>query len=316
MKKNYVLASLILFCCVQITNAQPYQSIFGDTTTQFNIFIPRQAIKCQMSDFDPELGEGYTGYMFFRKGNDTIINEQIYQIGETTEGPEYSYVREDTLQGKVYIYAPRCNEEYMICDMSLNIGDTFYFHRCRYNGTEYAIEPDGYMIADSITNIAGKKVIYFDMYAGYSSYPPYENNKVFFMEGVGSIFGPLEWHTAYVGGSNILLCIHKDEELVYIRNPESSYQCDYQCIGEGINEHTKNKLHIYPNPVFTEFHIQSDLINLDEVFIYTIQGQYVRHIKIQEEFQKINIAHLHAGIYLLKVKDTQGNIRVEKIVKL
>jgi len=30
MRKIYLLTSLILFCCAQMVNAQPYQSIFGN----------------------------------------------------------------------------------------------------------------------------------------------------------------------------------------------------------------------------------------------------------------------------------------------
>lgn len=92
--------------------------------------------------------------------------------------------------------------------------------------------------------------------------------------------------------------------------------CEYYFCGYNVNEVMINHIKIYPNPVSTEFYVQSDEIILDEVFIYTIQGQFINHIKLQEYSQKINIATLQAGIYLLKVKDMQKNIYTMKLIKL
>jgi len=305
MKNNYLLTSLILFCCVQMANAQPYQSIFGDSTTQFNVFVPCMSMKSICDGYDDELMEGYTDLVFFRRGNETIINDQTYQIGNVHDSEVITYLREDTLSGKIYSYFPRCNEEYLVCDLSLNVGDTFYFYRCTYSGTEYSF----YMIADFVTYLDGKKVIYFETIFGIG------NQKVFFMESIGSMLTFFNSSICDLEFS-LLLCAYKDEELFYIRNPESLYGCVYNCMGTNINEYSKNKLQVFPNPVNNEFHIQSDKIHLDEIFIYTIQGQCVKHTKIYEEYQKINIASLPAGIYLLKAKDIQGNIFTAKLIKL
>ena len=307
---NFLLFQIILLFGIFTAKAQPYPSIFGTEKTQFNIFVPCMGMKGIVEDcIDPELGEGYTKHISFRQGNDTIINNITYQIGAIPySGGIFhdAYIREDTLTGKIYSYFPKCNEEYLVCDLSLNVGDTFYVHKCTYLG----IQPDGYMIADSVVTVKGKKVIYFNAYAGYG------NHKVFFMEGIGSIFGFLENMYECRLKFNVLLCVHKDEELVYIRNSESSYDCDYNCMFSSVNENTKSKLSVIPNPVSNEFYIQSDLINIDEIFIYNFQGQCVSQIKLKEEFQKINIAALNTGIYLLKAKDIRGNIYTTKIIKL
>jgi hypothetical protein len=177
----------------------------------------------------------------------------------------------------------------------------------------------GYMIADSVTYLNGKKVIYFgNIYLsdGVLWVSSIEPHKFFFQEGIGSIF-PF----GYIQGTgdidfSLLLCLHQDEDLVYIRNPESLYQCDYDCMLGSIDEHRKNKLHVYPNPIYTEFYVQSDEIVLDEAFIYTVYGQCVTHIKLHQELQKINIADLQKGVYFLKVTDIHGNIYSTKIIKI
>ena len=86
MKKllqNLALFScLFLLCCGNKANAQPYQSIFGDSITQFNVFVPCMDVKAAFDEYDPELGERYTQAVFFKRGNDTIINGETYQIGK------------------------------------------------------------------------------------------------------------------------------------------------------------------------------------------------------------------------------------------
>lgn len=104
-----VMAIAIIIVCrhnVQL-QAQPYQSIFGDSIAQFNVIIPFMSLKTIKSGED--LGEGYTNYSIIRKGNDTLINGYIYQMPENnglTPGfnEDNGYIREDTVSGKIYIY--------------------------------------------------------------------------------------------------------------------------------------------------------------------------------------------------------------------
>jgi len=317
MKKNYLLSSLILFCLVQTTIAQPYQSIFGDST-QFSVFVPFLYWKAQMNnDYDPELVEGYTEHFFFKRGNDTIFNGKTYQTGNSDgnnngicdEDNRFVYVREDTVNGKIYSYFPRCNEEYLVCDLSLHIGDTFYLYKCGWDGTEY----DRYMVADSVTYLEGKKVIYFrDIYAGYQ-----ENIKVFFMEGIGTIFGPSSHRCAYHGFMKVLLCVHKNDNLVYIRNPESAYGCDYNYSIGGVKEYPNNKLHIYPNPVHFSFQIKEiDNFQNQTVSIYNIYGQLVKREQILNKDHIFHIGNLCKGVYMVNISENNRIVATCKLTKL
>jgi len=170
------------------------------------------------------------------------------------------------------------------------------------------------MIVDSIYSVDGKKIINFDgpykgnnnIYGYFFHYLP----KFAFIEGIGPNYGPFD----QIWEERMLLCTYKDNNLIYVQREDLG--CKYDNVGGSVNEVKFDKIKIVPNPVSNEFHIQSDEIILDEVFIYTILGQCVNHIKLQGDSQKINITTLQAGIYLLKVKDIQGKISTTKLIKI
>ena len=67
---------------------------------------------------------------------------------------------------------------------------------------------------------------------------------------------------------------------------------------------------LYPNPV-------NDILNIDtkeevlSVEIFALQGQKV----MSSKQNKINIAELPAGIYLVRIEDVNNNIATKKIIK-
>jgi len=311
------IACLILFCCVQMANAQPYQSIFGDNTTQFNVFVPCLSVKSMCDGYDDELGGGYTKHISFNQENDTIINGQTYKIGNIPgSGVIFfdAYVREDMLTGKIYSYFPRCNKEYLVCDLSLHVGDTFYFNKCTYSDTI----PDGYMIADSVTYFEGKKIIYFKDIIQMNPYLwiPF-SDKIFFMESIGSTFVFFDSSDGCGEGFNLLLCAYKNNDLVYIRNPESSYGCDYNCMGSNINEYSKNNLHAYPNPAYSTFQIKGiDDFQNYTVSIYNMYGQLIMQKQIVNENDIIHIENLSKGVYIVNLSSKNNVVTTSKLIKL
>jgi len=311
MKKFYLLTSLILLCCVQMANAQPYPSIFGEEKTQYNI----------LEHFTPWKQTPLTAQTkVFYIEKDTIFEEQLYkkitEKGMFFNNQYYLGVREDTIAGKIFLYGKYFGE-ILVCDFSLSLGDTFFFpqYDLLYPYNHGLSNTNGFMIVDSIYFIDKKKIITFS-----GPYTIWENivyeysseyiTKFTFIEGIGPNYGPFD----LVWEERMILCIYKDNDLVYIQREDLG--CDYNNIGGSVNERELDRIKIIPNPVSNEFHIQRDLTDLDEVFIYTIHGQYVSHVKLQKDSQKINITMLQAGIYLLKAKDIQGNIYTTKLIKL
>lgn len=133
------------------------------------------------------------------------------------------------------------------------------------------------------------------------------------MEGIGPIFGPSGW----IGpsGLNIVLCVHKDEELVYIRNPESAYGCVYSYRPGGINEHSKNNLLVYPNPVTEKLTIKNDEFKITHLQMVDIWGRTIVELIPQGESQiTVDMSAFISGIYLIHA-NVNGSIITEKIVK-
>jgi hypothetical protein len=65
---------------------------------------------------------------------------------------------------------------------------------------------------------------------------------------------------------------------------------------------------VYPNPAKNMLHVEG--VGLTQVEVFNIMGQSV--MKINENFETINIGHLQNGIYFIRIKTTEG----EKTVKL
>lgn len=80
--------------------------------------------------------------------------------------------------------------------------------------------------------------------------------------------------------------------------------------GESIN---KKAIQIFPNPVDTSFKIilpEGQLAESLEVF--NLNGGKVKEVK---DINNINMSGLSKGIYLIKVKDTNGNFYIKKMIK-
>ena len=78
-------------------------------------------------------------------------------------------------------------------------------------------------------------------------------------------------------------------------------------IPDGVQEHGK-EAKVYPNPAKNMLHVEG--AGLTQVEVFNIMGQSV--MKINENFEAINIGHLQNGIFFIRIKTTEG----EKTVKL
>ncbi len=71
---------------------------------------------------------------------------------------------------------------------------------------------------------------------------------------------------------------------------------------------------IKPNPV-NDFVNIGMTVTMDEVSIYNSRGQIVRNEKVNSSSIRMDLSNLPAGVYIVKIKTTQGII-TEKILKL
>lgn len=69
----------------------------------------------------------------------------------------------------------------------------------------------------------------------------------------------------------------------------------------------------YPNPAKTFFYINEENSNIKSISLYSISGQKIKEEKFVSN--EINISELSRGIYYYKIKYSDDNIKVGKIIK-
>ena len=231
---------LLIFCCNTLTKAQPYESVFGKDTTQWNVVY-------HIPDLFPTL--------IFKAYGDTLINKQKYMpvyMGDYYNPLKlYGYFKEDINVGKLWFRGLDGQEE-LFMDLSLAKNDSFYF------GLR---EPLLYTV-DTVYYKSGKKYISFQ-----TNYP------ILFIEGIGpfNMFFSIQ-----VGHPDFaqIRCKEKDNVLVFINSDSGT------CLDTitGINNIRNESFKIYPNPVSVELFIQPTS-NIKEAYsleIYSLKGERIK----------------------------------------
>lgn len=284
---------------VNSMNAQ-YQSLFGSNNASWNI------VKGNL------WGSGTDSLYTV---SDTVINGKTYKkiayqdITETPSFPLVGFLREDSTQGKAWFFNSADTTEYLIMDLSLNWGDTFYM------GGSWNSIP-GYFPVDSIWTSLGRKHVRVDHYI------PWFNNgvsdKLIFIEGVSTNIG-IAYQTFDIMNFPFLLCSHKDGLPIY-QNDDSVLNgaCVYTTVG--INEELNvSNIKLYPNPSSNHLMIENLGQQKSKVVIElrTIDGKIAITQKASS-FEKImvNTTELPAGIYFVMVKDAEQTLTTQKWVKM
>ena len=259
---------------------------------------------------------------------DTLsINGILYQyFNPNYGGYGEGYVREDTMTGRIYRYMPNSEEEFLICDMTLNVGDTFklpvfgYYHWYSEEGCD--------IIVKQIDTIAGRKIIEFYNISNpsYSHFYPDENGwphgveayyrskniYLKFIEGVGPIYGPLGYVNSLEPYLGVVLCVQRDDSLYYMT---SELLGCFQ-FGVKINEFESQIINIYPNPTNDFIRIEiSDEKTGGKLFIMNSIGMVVYQENLQKNPIKLNISHLPAGFYSI-LYETSKERSVSKFIKM
>ena len=269
----YTLLALLLMTGGVTMKAQEYESYFGADSTRLNVL--QYCIDWVT-----------TGYMEINTADTVHINGHDY-LHATPRGFFFEnaelYFREETSTGRLYRYFPMIDEEeVLLCDMSLTVGDTFY--QISNWGMAHP------SVVESVSFENGRKVIRFAL-------PVYPwHDALTFREGIFPNNFPIGY-LDYFDCENNLLCEYKDGEQVF-ENPE--YNTCY--IDEtSVQEQDLQHISLYPNPAKETVLIEG--AKAAEVQVYNVFGQLVKTVKDSHE---INMAGLPQGVYLLRIADTEG----------
>ncbi len=276
----YTLFALLLMAGGVTMQAQEYESYFGTDSTRLNVL---QYCIDWVS----------TGYMEINTADTVYVNGHDY-LHATPRGFFFEnaelYFREETSTGRLYRYFPMIDEEeVLLCDMTLTVGDTF----------EYTDEWETHQaVVESVSFENGRKVIRFAPIYDY-----YYHDVLTFREGIFPNNFPIGY-LDYYDCENNLLCEYKDGEQVF-ENPE--YNTCY--IDEtSVQEQGQQQVSLCPNPAKGKVIIEG--IQPAEVQVYNALGQLVKTVRGMNE---IDIEGFAEGVYLLRITDADGRSHAARV---
>lgn len=287
MQKIY----LFLIICLlsnRLVNAQPYESIFGETSTSWNIYE-------EIAD----AGDTHLLHIY----NDTTFNGFSYKY--VTDDYEFNsgYLREDTMEGKVWFYSPETELEYLIMDLSLAVGDTFYID----SNTETGL----FALVDAVFFLDDKKHIHLNFPLIYG------NDSLEFIEGMGTNAGIYFPYNYYEYFNIYLLCAYKDDIQTY-SNSYFDGICEYNWTYTENMLQQKPSLSVFPNPCSDVALIKFNNIqkNNFRCVIYNSSMQIVYERKdISDDHFVFNKGNLNQGIYFISLSNQETSITGSFVLK-
>lgn len=299
MKKIITIFALL---CALIPARAQYESFFGGESWEYAMaFVPNM----YSTEYDPNLLGCVSEFYRFYATDTVSLNGYTYYY---CIAPNNYKLREDTTKGQMYVYDG--NTEILLCDMSLNTGDTFILSVPHPSGLPFAWHNIS-MTADSVTYINGKKNIHLtgDPYYMPFFYGSY-NFSLRFMEGIGPMYGINPYIPFVLRG---LMCLHKDDTLYYMTHPDVG--C-YQNVVT-VPDYPDEFLTVYPNPsdwqVVLSFSTEKEIRG--SVMVRDILGRICFRTTVTSSTEILNIGNLSPGVYTLTFIDQQNRKITKKIVK-
>lgn len=210
----------------------------------------------------------------------------------------YGFIRDDTINNKVYAiqiydsgFCPS-NEEYLMFDFSVNVGDTVVF--CLY--------PDFYdYIIVSINSgvFLGFDTRFFSNSWDYS-----------YLEGMGSVFGLFEEMFIPVKSKN-KRNLYSTSLYYYCRETP----CDLLVTVPKI--YSTSILNVFPNPTNNTLHFNINSPSIgDAIILMNMQGKQIKKIDIQSTTKDnvFSVTSLTPGLYVVLVLNKNSIIEKHKII--
>ena len=324
-----------------------YMSFFGDSTWKYQYTVITRPPQDYI-DYPPETPNALGVYCITKSAcfsRDYMTNNLQYRSlchdhdGEphASEWDGRNYLQEDTMNGRLFDF------HYLICDMSLSVGDTFV-HKGQCNTLYDDYWPPHIdtvcvaMIVDSIQYIAGRKNIFLSLLDHQDDYFFGTGNQgqlndynlsIRFIEGIGPSYGLLDHYCSHINfynlyhdihpigwfyflnpQLNLLQCMYKDDSLVYLAH--EGLGCDQSCFGYqvGLQDFAMSYVNLYPNPA-TEY-VMLDLSTGEDmdglVEITDMLGRTCLQQEAERTKCKIPVADLPTGMYFLTYNDGRRTV--------
>lgn len=314
MKRRIIIAILALLPTMalraQDTNTRVYQSVFGDSLTEWDVLTtPSENLidaattlhlvsdsVVLFSDLGIEYisfkweGSIYRGFYFF---NTPLIRESF----------DHSKLYYN--DGRLLFYGN--NPDILLMDLSLEEGDTL--NTSTWPHSSFMDTPT--ILIDSIYYSDGRKI----MRTNYIRL----DDTLLFIEGIGPSMG-FTYAPFWLGQLNILLCYHRDEQLIILDKHfggicDTSWETgDYWNIDD-VQDNDESLIALYPNPVRDVLHIEMADGEPATLSFVSTDGRPMLRQELQGEHTAVDVSALPSGVYTLIISNKQRLI-TKKIVKL
>ncbi len=322
VKMKKLLLSLAIVLLSASGFAQPYRSYFGNEYTKWSVLAEIIAavytIECASRPDATIVIDDVTYYKFaiIDMWPDTWsinVNDSYFDRYFLASK---CYLREDQTTGRLYVRTSSDMEEFIVSDMSLQVGDSIRLYVYEdmpflaFNlGTVVYNDGIPYAVVDSVYYADGLKHIHTSaMFRASGEFLNLE-----FIEGIGSNLTPILNYryyseSAWWGMYNNILCY--ENETYWKHYPLDG---DDTCfiVLTGINEIKQAEIKVYPSPAEKYIYVDFDSRNGSDIIITNILGQVVKDISFEGTRTSIDVADLKSGIYFVKSGDS-----VVKFVKL
>ncbi len=212
------------------------------------------------------------------------------------------YIREDTINKKIYFREPGDTSEVLLYDFDITIGDTVINWFYEFTETINIVSS-----IDSV-EICGEYRKRFHISDSDNPGNPHTN----IIEGIGAVTGLLDGISPFFESSASLLCFTNNDCTTVFPHEEdpAPYSPDFNCdfVYVGIEEFENVSFNIYPNPASSILNIKINKSGSDKLFIkiYSLSGQeVVNEFKINNNLISVSINNLPSGIYTLYIFDEE-----------
>lgn len=232
---------------------------------------------------------------------DTVhIDSNVYYIPEYQIPIDSVIFREDSLLKRVYAYNIFQQDEYIVMDFSLELGDTVPENfRCLDRFGYYEEDPNASVVSvDSVEINDGSLRKRITVQTN-----TIECMLIEMIEGLGGSMGYVSAGSSYFEQSRRLSCVKDNEALIY-----------GFCEPISLDEEEDNMVEIYPNPIINTMSIKSDTPNTVE--IYNILGELVYKSQEAKLNHHLDFNAVESGIYIVKgLNVSNGQVFIQKVVK-
>ncbi len=243
-----------------------------------------------VATFDED--HNYIKTEYYKFENDTIINgsESYKKIFISRDQKSWweggGLIREDS--GNIYINSSAGENIKQLYTFNLEVGDKVYLY------------PSDPLNVDSVVvkNILGVDRKYFYIFP-----------EIVWIEGIGSLQGPLEPFGVFLtGGFEVLLCVHEDGVLIY-QNPDYP-DCKVTSSVE-YNSNNKKLIELFPTSAGL---LRLSLLNRSkgELSLFSMEGKKLLNSKIVE--RETEICAPAEGLMLFRFVNEKGEVQTGKVV--